>query len=214
LLDRQERVLGVDGEHCRPFVETSRDLDTIVGPGRRRLAGITQEGKVGSVVVPLTRPGSWYRRSWVVSLATAASALVAVIAFDRARDRGSVAAAGWGWSRPGALLEGVPRSAYLDQLADAARDWFKKRPADATALARRIGESRQGCSTLIRAEHRPLSAENRDWLVGKCRDWAARLDTHLRAVEAGEAPTKILGEADETVEKLIRALRNRATESA
>jgi hypothetical protein len=118
--------------------------------------------------------------------------------------------AGWGWSRPGALAQGVTPSTYLDRLADAAEDWFKKRPGDAPTLARRIGEFRQRCSTLILAEHRPLAAEDRAWLVGKCRDWAAKLDDHLRAVEAGDEPAKILGEADETVRKLIATIRGRA----
>ena len=56
-----------------------------------------------------------------------------------------------------------------------------KRPDDPIDLARRIGEFRQGCSVLILSPHKPLSGQDRAWLVGKCRAWAAKLDAHLAA---------------------------------
>ncbi len=119
-------------------------------------------------------------------------------------------ASGWGWSRPGALPDDGSAPAYLNQLADAAEDWFKTRPAEPAALARRIGEFRRGCDVLIRAEHKPLPAVDRDWLVTKCHAWAGKLDAHLASVRAGEPPLKVRAEADQTVRQLIEALRQRA----
>ena len=81
----------------------------MVERGRRRLATRTWPEESGddrrSPAVPV-RPIAWHRRPWVVGLATAASVLAAVAVFERARDRGAGAMAGWGWSRPGALPEG------------------------------------------------------------------------------------------------------------
>ncbi|MEQ9408153.1 MAG: hypothetical protein RIK87_10530 [Fuerstiella sp.] len=103
-------------------------------------------------------------------------------------------------------------AAYLDSLADSAQEWFGKRPDTARAVATRIAQFRQGCSTLILADHAPLSAEDRTWLVGKCRARATKLDGHLAAVEAGQDAATVLTAADDTVNKLITALRGRAAE--
>ena len=139
---------------------------------------------------------------------------VGVFLVERRRggDQGAtaVAASGWGWNRPGALADDLPPGVYLDRLADAAGEWFKKRPDDPIALARRIGEFRQGCSVLILSPHKPLSARDRAWLVEKCRAWAAKLDAHLAALEAGASAAKVRDDADATISKLIEALRDRA----
>jgi len=143
-----------------------------------------------------------------------AAVLVAVVLYDRARPGPQVsvttAPSGWGWNRPGALPRDVPPAEYLNKLADAASEWFKKRSDDPAALAKRLAEFRQGCSVLMLSEHRPLSPDDRTWLVLKCRTWAAKLDAHLAGVEAGEDPSKVRAEADETIDKMIRALRERA----
>ena len=130
----------------------------------------------------------------------------------REGDQGApaVAASGWGWSRPGALADDLPPAVYLDRLADAAGEWFKKRPADPIALARRIGEFRQGCSLLILSPHKALAAQDRAWLVDKCRAWAAKLDAHLAALEGGASAAQVRDDADATINKLIAALRDRA----
>jgi hypothetical protein len=154
------------------------------------------------------------RRPWLIGLATAASLLAVLLAYDRLRPRppdGAVAAqGGWGWSRPDALPRAVPPAAYLNRLADEAAEWFGVRPEEPIALARRLAEFRQGCSVLILAEHRPLSPEDRRWLVAKCRDWASKLDRHLAAVEAGEDSLKVRTEVDDTVNKMIATLLERA----
>lgn len=221
LLELQDLVLSSGGDHWRRAGAPSPDLDAWVALGRMRLEGfLADEGRGLSrrEVLPSSRPLAWYRRPAVVGLATAASVLTAVILYERVRPRGASmiasAPAGWGWSNPGALPQGLPPAAYLDRLADAAEAWFQERPDDALALARRIGEFRQGCSVLILAEHRALAAEDRAWLVERCRAWAARFDAHLAAVEAGRDPGTVRAEADATVRALIEALRARTRDLA
>jgi hypothetical protein len=105
-------------------------------------------------------------------------------------------------------------SVYLHALADAAGDWFSKRPNDAPGLARRINEMRRGCSTLILAEHRPLSDADRDWLRERCRAWAGKFDKSLAELEGGKDVRKVRAEMDATVNQLIKAIRARAAQVA
>jgi hypothetical protein len=198
LLELQERMLLSGGAHWQRLVEASPDLDAIVGPRRRRLAAITRG--------PRSPALAWRRRPWVVSLATAASVLAAVAIYETARTPPT----GWGWNAPRALADEGGATAHLNRLADAASEWFQTRPADAQALAQRIGEFRQGCSALILAKHRALNDADRAWLVAKCREWAATLDAELVALEAGADPIKLRGDVDETIRRLIAAIRARA----
>ncbi len=110
-----------------------------------------------------------------------------------------------------ALPQDLGPGAYLNRIADAAAEWFNQRPEGPIDLARRLGELRQGCSVLILSPHKPLSAQDRTWLVEKCRAWAAKLDAHLVSLEGGTAAPKVRDEADATVDKLIKALRERAS---
>jgi hypothetical protein len=218
LLDLEELVLVEGGVHWQRLgaeapatgVEQSWErLEAILRAQDRATPGKPP-------IPPMPRPQARRRfeRPWVVSLATAAAVLAMAVAYDQTRGPVAVAQAGWGWNRPGALPQDLSRGAYLVRLADDAEEWFKKRLAEPAALARRIAEFRQGCSVLILTGHKPLPAEDRQWLNAKCREWAAKLDAHLAAVEAGEEPLKVRAAADETVRKLISALRGRATGAA
>ena len=108
------------------------------------------------------------------------------------------------------MAQGLGRGPYLARLADEVDEWFARRPDGSVDLARRIGEFRQGCSTLILADPVSLPAGDRAWLVQKCRGWAARLEAHLADVEAGEDPATVRAEVDETARQLIAAIRKRA----
>jgi hypothetical protein len=108
------------------------------------------------------------------------------------------------------LPEDASPAAYFDQLADSAHEWFDPRPETPIDLGRRLGEFRQGCSVLILSPHRPLPAQDRAWLVEKCRAWAAKLDAHLAALESGEPAGSVRDQADATIDTLIKALRDRA----
>jgi len=218
LLDLQELVLVEGGVHWQRLGAQAPETRVRVEQGWARLEAILRAedravpGKPSIRQMP--QPRRWFERPWVVSLATAAAVLVMAVAYDQTRGSVTVAQAGWGWNRPEALPQDLARGPYLEHLADDAEEWFKKRPAEPIALAKRIAEFRQGCSVLILAGHKPLPAEDRQWLIAKCRDWAAKLDAHLAAVEAGEDPLKVRAAADETIHKLISALRGRATGAA
>jgi hypothetical protein len=112
---------------------------------------------------------------------------------------GVASASGWGWNGPDALPQDLSRDAYLNRLADGAQAWFNKRPADRADLNQRITEFRQGCAVLIQSPRKPLPADDRAWLVGKCRAWEAKLGTLSAALESGEEVDKVRGEADETI---------------
>jgi hypothetical protein len=118
--------------------------------------------------------------------------------------------AGWGWDRPGALASHLPADEYLLHLANAAQDWFKRRPETAEGLRIRIEEFRHGCDTLIAAPHTPLAAADRAWLVERCTAWRGKLDEHLAALAAGSPVPEVRDAADATVNKLMTALRDRA----
>ena len=113
-----------------------------------------------------------------------------------------------------ALPNDKPAPEYLNALADAGMEWFKKRPENAPDVARRINQFRQGCSTLILAPHKPLSDEDRKWLVERCRVWAKKLDDQLVALEQGADPVEVRTEVDGIVNKLVDALRDRAKKAA
>lgn len=213
LLDLQELILVEGGPYWQGLGQPSAEHRDLIERGRLGLETYLTE-KAGASshrpdVRPMTSSVAWYRRLWVVGLAAAAAVLALVVVYERAARR-VPPAAGWGWNRPDALTGDVTPSDYLNRLADAAGEWFKKRPDDQVALARRIAEFRQGCSVLILADHKPLSVDDRTWLVEKCRAWAAKLDAHLAAVKAGRDPLQVRAETDETVDTLIRALRDRA----
>jgi hypothetical protein len=213
LLELQEIVLAEGGDYWDRLGLESRTADGPMERGRQRLQDLL------TFEAPASEPGSdrlegrqtlaWYRRPSFVCLATAASVLVGVFLFQQLSPP---AAPGWGWNRPGVLALDVPAQSYLNGLADAASDWFNKRPETPAALAGRLNEFRRGCSNLIFAEHRPLTPQDRQWLVNKCRNWAGKLDKHLGDLEAGQSLFRVRTEADDTVNKLIAALRSRAEE--
>lgn len=116
----------------------------------------------------------------------------------------------WGWDRPGALTVELSGQEYLNHLADSASEWFKKPRDTKVALTKRLSDFRHGCDTLIEAPHRQLSHEDRQWLVEKCKAWSGKLDDHLTALSAGESVAIVSQSADETINKLILAMRTRA----
>jgi hypothetical protein len=157
---------------------------------------------------------SWYRSPLLASLATAAVLAVGVFAVKPFSAGGPpVTQQGWGWSRPGAIDESLTPQQYLTKLSEAANDWHKKTPATPAELAKRIGEFRQGCSSLILSEHKPLKAEDKAWLIERCQAWAKKLDQHLADIESGKDVLEVRAQADETVNKLIKALADRAAKA-
>ncbi len=235
LLELQEWLLVEGGPYWRRMAprNAGREQRVALERGWERLAATLSEGREPATVIPLPRdatarspaqpaPGARPWRRLLGGLATmAASAALLVAAFVIAMhgpgsggENGAGARAAWGWTKPGALRYELSRDAYLNSLADSAREWFNQRPDRPQALARRIAEFRQGCSVLIFSVHKPLPEEDRIWLVEKCRSWATKLDAHLAAVEAGQDVLKVRAEADATIDRLATALRERAAKPA
>jgi hypothetical protein len=213
LLELQERILVDGGEFWRQQRRSREDVQELAERGWHSLStAISRAANTGSQRQQATLQPGWHRRPWVVSLATAACLLVAIFAWDSfLRPHPASVASGWGWNRSGALPQDVSADVYFTQLADAANEWFKNRPETAEDLATRIGQFRQGCSTLILAEHLPLSTTDRKWLIDKCRAWAVKLDQHLTAAEADNPNVQdIRDQVDETINELIQALRTHA----
>ena len=224
LLLLQEWLLIEGGPYWRRLAAStmSPKAAAIIARGWEPIATEPAENPVSSIAITSqpaavadVRPSSRRRWRWMVIVASAAAVLVALIITRQRPDGGPgpallTATPRWGWDRPDALPQDLPSAAYLNHLADAASDWFKKRPNTPIALARRIVEFRQGCSVLILSPHRPLSDAERAWLVDKCRAWAVKLDAHLAAVEAGRDTLEVRREADETINRLITVLRERA----
>ncbi|MDA1018483.1 MAG: hypothetical protein O3A00_29005 [Planctomycetota bacterium] len=70
-------------------------------------------------------------------------------------------------------------------------------------------EFRIGCDALIRAKHSPLKPEDRDWLIERCKTWSGNLNEHIAALEGGADVMETRSAADETIHKLMNAIRTR-----
>lgn len=120
----------------------------------------------------------------------------------------------WGWAKPGGLAQQGTSRDYLLRLAAEADEWFRVPPKDASALKRRLEESRQGCAALLAAENQPLSTEDRTWLKNQCRAWDAHYALALAELQAGDSVDQVLAEADRTGNQIFQKLRGKAGEPA
>jgi hypothetical protein len=60
------------------------------------------------------------------------------------------------------------------------------------------------------AKHPQLSERDRDWLKKECKGWGQELDQHLIDLRSGAKDWRIVRqEANGSVEKLVKALRDR-----
>lgn len=234
LLDLQERILIDGGPHWRELADrepllasTARSLDQVWAGIERAVPSLAPSTTSKTMVT--ARPGARWTRVWA-TMATMAASMLAVLwgaerflAWDQQRSDARGVAAGpdltpspvaqehvWGWLTPG-IFQGFEQPApYLNHLADSAGDWFINEPKTVGDLARRLSEFRAGCSLLILAKHENLSPEDRDWLVERCRTWAAKIDSSIADLERGQPLDKLLQATDQMVEALVAALRERA----
>lgn len=115
----------------------------------------------------------------------------------------------WGWNRPGVFAQDVPADAYLRRLADSAEEYFA-RPRDTTKqLEQTLADFRRSCDVLLAAQHETLNDADRPWLRERCQAWSKKFDDQLAELRrTGDAAT-VRATADETVRKLVTALRSR-----
>jgi hypothetical protein len=159
--------------------------------------------------IPTPAPVSQQRisRRLLFSLVAAASLVLVVGTAVLFSDGNS---GGWGWQEASALTAEIPADAYLNQLADAASEWFKSRAASKEELATRLTEFRAGCDVLLSAEHRQLSAEDRTWLLDRCRVWRSEIDQRLADLETTATLEEVRELSDGMVRGLMDELKQRA----
>lgn len=158
---------------------------------------------------PRRGAGRWIERTgWV--LAMAAAVMVAVFVTRGWEQRPEpVAAAGWGFNKIAELPRDAGAKVVFAKLADLADEWGKKPTDDRLALAKRLTEFRLGCSVLQAADL-PLPAAEARWVKGRCIEWAALIDGHLRDLDASGDVQAVRTAAKGTADAIARELRSRA----
>lgn len=207
LFDLQQLVLGEDSPYWHA-VGNQTQLGARASAGKSRILAEVHAEK------PLAfepRQTSSFRWTLLSSLATAAAVMIGVWIVKPFAGSQSPAE-GWGWNQSGILAQAMTPKEHLERLASGSDEWFNKKPASPSELGVRLAEMRRGCSQLILGEHPSLSKDQRDWLVGKCKEWAAKLDQQLAALESGASLEEVQKNSDEIVRKLATALRNKAKE--
>lgn len=199
LFELQERVL-IDGGGHWESLPISDVHQQAVNRGWERL-------QTAEASAP-TKP-AWQQRSLQRVAAVAAMVIFGGIVWLNQPPAGP----SWGWDRPGALTVELSGQEYLNHLADSASEWFKKPRDTKVALAKRLSDFRHGCDTLIEAQHPQLIDEDRRWLVDKCKAWSGKLDDHLTALSTGDSVANVSQAADETINKLILAMRTHADQA-
>ncbi len=143
-----------------------------------------------------------------VSMATAAAVLVAVFLGGGFRTPPTAqASSGWGFAKVKDLpRDGGPKRVF-STLAEFADEWEKKQPDDAAGMARRLHEFREGCTALQLADDLPLSVADTLWLKGRCAEWSAEIDAHLRTLERSRDVPAVSTAATATSRRIAAELR-------
>ncbi|MEM1186728.1 MAG: hypothetical protein AAGI53_17220 [Planctomycetota bacterium] len=176
-----------------------------------------------SIIPPATPASEAARasvRAWLAPLAIAASLLIVAgirRSNDPLKDPGQptpapnqIVKTGWGFERSDLLTQDVSAEQYLESLADAANEWFVKRPRDANALRDRLQAFRKGCDTLIAAPHEQLEPGDQQWLVESCQAWRVRLETLITAAGADDAEIlSLLSKSDDLIDEIVADLESR-----
>ncbi len=224
LLELQELVLIHGGRYWQRLLESETPAPQQVAKEQRKT-----EPKSAPVLLEPVKPASSSRTfaGWIVAVAT----LVVLVSIgvwyqtpdlppvnqvaenDGPEAEPTMIASTWGFDNPAGFDDSQTPSEYLNQLAEMASAWFNKRPESAEDLKVRLAQFRHGCETLLNAPHTALAPEDREWLRERCRTWASKIETHHDAVDS-ENVLAVREEADETINRLINALRMKASEVA
>ncbi len=199
LYELQELIFASGGDYW--LRQLTRDAD--------RRAAQAVWPKIQKAIEPTATPATsaLSRRNVVVALLSMAA--VFLIGFFAMNSLGKPET--YGWSKPGVFEVAMAKPAYLNHLADRANEWFDAKPADAEQLASRMKQFRESCDKLIAAKHPQLSEADRAWLKERCGVWAGKIDASLATLEKDPSQLKAVNaEMDETVNKLMAALRDRA----
>lgn len=199
LLELQELVYSSGGEYW--LRQLARDSD--------QRAAQAVWPRIQQAIEPTAAPADRVlsRRNVVVALLTMAAVfLVGFFAMNALQGPST-----YGWSKPGVFEVALAKPAYLNHLADTAHEWFDAKPANAELLASRMRQFRESCDKLLVAQHPQLPEADRAWLKERCGVWAGKIDASLAKLNADPSQFKAVNaEMDDTVNKLITALRERA----
>ena len=226
LLDLQERVFIDGGDHWNSVPRTEEHL----AAARRSIESVKKiiarsaESATSTTTPsapPVTRRDDSANRSsrWnlsdLLAMATSLAAIILTVigVWNNLQPRPQPPQPGWGFSRPGALAEKKSPQPYLESLAASAREWFRKRPTDAAELSNRLKEFRAGCELVNEAPHSQLAEADRTWLRERCQVWIGKIDGHIAALSNETQFSATLQAADETINKLIQALKDRAKQA-
>lgn len=161
----------------------------------------------------VSEPSGFSRRQL---LAMAASILAVVCGVYFFQSSGAASDTPWGWQSAQAMPEGVSADRYLRSLSDSAEEWFAQKSTTAEMLAANLQSLSTGCQRLIDAPHRPLSPEQRHWLVEKCELWKKDIDQFLadaKAIGGDVSKLKVVkNAADDLISKIALSLTNKSKE--
>ena len=96
------------------------------------------------------------------------------------------------------------------KFAELADQWNAKPTPDATALAQRLIEFRQGCAAIQLARDLPLPADDIRWLKLRCADWAAKIEDHLRTLEETGDTEAVQASVRSTIADIVLELTTRS----
>ena len=199
LYELQELVYSSGGDYW--LRQLRRDSD--------RRAAQAVWPKIQQAIEPTAIPagGALNRRNIFVALLTMAAVfLVGFFAMNALQGPGA-----YGWNKPGVFEVALKKPEYLNHLADRASEWFDAKPMNAEQLASRMKQFRESCDKLIAAKHPQLPDADREWLKERCGVWAGKIDASLAKLNADPSQLKAVNaEMDDTVNKLMTALRERA----
>jgi hypothetical protein len=146
-----------------------------------------------------------YLRPWFAALATTVIVLGTVLLERSPRPH-------WGWNRPALAGRGDTDQGHLRALANAADEWHARPKSTPAELRRALREMRDGCTAMLAAGHPLLDPADELWLADACVHWGHALDGHLADLIFGKPFNEVRGEADATVDGIVKALRKRAGE--
>ena len=117
----------------------------------------------------------------------------------------------WGFLRTGLLDAPVEESEMLQQLAEAAEDWFLQDRSDIPRLRVALVNFSLGCQLLIDAPLPRFSAEKRVLLRERCRAWKKNLDQIIAEIDQDPyaSHSALQTRSDEVIQKLSGALQRR-----
>jgi hypothetical protein len=91
---------------------------------------------------------------------------------------------GWSGQKLMSLPKEADRKAHLQALAKLSVEYFDQPMESREELRRAVVEFRESCDRLIAYQHPQLGAATREWLVSRCKVWAAALDGKIAAIDA------------------------------